>query len=474
MATKLSTVVLVFFLLQLATCADFNEACYSTDTCVRSFTVKYECHDGHCNRKFLEFTNLEIVGLVVVALLIAMTNAGGVGAGTAITPTIVIFFLYPISLAIPQARVAITTGSLVTFFMTGFSRNHSNPNKFQTDYALAASITPLLLAGSQMGVIISLLFPPLFISFLLIGYICMSLFQTYRRAVKETSKEEEKNAFIISSGTKQSIKKPEGDKISFEVETVVDQFQLLEEDSKSLTLENKTKKQMIIEELPNFVIIVLSIAVLVMSSLMRGGRTIKSIIGIDQCSESGWLILLGGQMLCLMIGFVGYTYNKKTFREADREVVITKRGEITEHDSHQARINLILTTYIAGIIAGFIGVGGGMILGIYMINLGMDVFSVTALSNFMVLISSGSTTFQYVAIGAIQVDNSVIFMLVALAGSALGNLIFKQVLKKLKKPSLIVWLLFSVLWLALAALLYEAIENLRAKGLETLSFGHFC
>ena len=172
-----------------------------------------------------------------------------------------------------------------------------------------------------------------------------------------------------------------------------------------------------------------------------------------------------------MIGFVGYTYNKKTFREADREVVITKRGEITEHDSHQARINLILTTYIAGIIAGFIGVGGGMILGIYMINLGMDVFSVTALSNFMVLISSGSTTFQYVAIGAIQVDNSVIFMLVALAGSALGNLIFKQVLKKLKKPSLIVWLLFSVLWLALAALLYEAIENLRAKGLETLSFG---
>lgn len=475
MASRLLAAIFLLVLLQTATGADFNQDCLTTEACVNHFTEKYECKDGHCKRKFLEFTWMEISGLAIITVLVAMTNSGGVGAGTVITPTIIIFFLYPISFAIPQARVTITTGSLITFIMTGFSRKSNNPNRFQTDYSLAAVITPLLLAGSQVGVIFSRFLPHLVISVLLIGYICLSLYQTFNRATKENKKENKVgNASNPKNDSYAPIRKPSADSSNLEEDTTMGEFQVGDDEEKDSSIEIKTKGEMFCEELPNFVLIILAIGIFVLSSLFRGGRTIKSIIGIDECSEKGWLVLLGGQLFSLLLGFVGYAYNKRTFQDVDTELLATRSTDDTEMSSNEARIRLIFTTYIAGIIAGFIGVGGGMILGLYMLTLGMDVFSVTALSNFIVLISSGSTTFQFIAIGAVQVDISLIFMLVALIGSALGNLIFKRVLKKLRKPSLIVWLLFAVLWLALAALTYEAVDNVKRKGMDTLIFGRFC
>lgn len=464
--------------------ADFSYECNTDDECSHHFTDKYVCADHHCRRKFLEFSPLEIGGLVVITILVAMTNSGGVGAGTVISPTLVIMFHYPLIFAIPQARVTITTGALITFMMTGFMRRWNNPNRLQTDYSLAGVITPLLLAGSQVGVIFARFLPPLVISGLLIAYICISLSQTYKRAQKESKKEtkaKKNEALLDQPRFSTPINISIGD-ISVdntrEGDPRLDDSQNPEEEEKihkkEEVLSYRTKWEMVREQLPNFLLILIGIGAFVLSSLMRGGKTIDSIIGIEQCSPMSWIVLVGGQIVLLLMSVIGYQCNKKTFKEADNEVLAVKQTDDSGMTPQEARIKLIAATYLAGVISGFIGVGGGMILGLYMLTIGLDVLASTALSNFIVLISSGSTTFQFVAIGAIQVDNSLIFIGVALVGSAMGNLIFKRILKKLQKPSLIVWLLFSVLWLALAALSFEAYTNVHRKGMATLNFGRFC
>jgi uncharacterized membrane protein YfcA len=486
---RLLRVLLVVALLGAASCTDFDHECTSDEVCSHFFTDKYVCVENHCRRKFLEFSGLEITGLVVISLLVAMTNSGGVGAGTVISPTLVILFHFPIIFAIPQARVTILTGSLITFFMTGFSRKTNNPNRFQTDYSLAGVITPLILGGSQIGVILSRWLPALVISVLLILYISISLSQTYRRAKKESKREtirEEthRESLVGPFFVRQPKNRKANTNLSisdvstvnnkdFDSNRVTDN---LVEDGNSNDSSGEVRPMcsMIFEQLHNFCFILLSITAFIGSSLMRGGRTVDSIIGIEECSPMSWVVLGCGQLFCLLLASISYLFNKRSFRESDADLESTKGTEEGEIPPQEARIKLIIASYLAGLISGFMGVGGGMILGLYMLNIGLDVHSSTALSNFIVLVSSASTSFQFVAIGAIQVDNSLIFMGVALFGSAMGNLVFKQILRKLQKPSLIVWLLFSVLWLALAALSFEAGTNIMRKGKKALAFGRFC
>ena len=469
--------VLFISLLGAALGADFSHTCQSDSECAAHFTDRYICVNSYCKRKFIEFSLTETAGLIIIAILVAMTNSGGVGAGTVISPTLVVMFHFPLIFAIPQARVTITTGALITFVMTGFSRRVDNQNLLQTDYSLAGVITPLLLAGSQMGVIFARWLPGMLISTLLIMYICISLLQTYRRATKESDKEHRRTTNLLAQSRLTNVGNisidATTDKVSKEGENNGNNAEL---DGGEPQPDVPSKLALILEQLPSFGLIFLAITTFVMASLMRGGKTIDSIIWIEQCSGMSWIVFLSSQVILLILTVFGYHYNKPKFEKADAALLASKSDsdETEAMTPKEARVKLIAATYLAGIISGFIGVGGGMILGLYMLSVGLDVYASTALSNFIVFISSASTTFQFIAVGAIQIDNSLVFIAVALFGSALGNLIFKRVLKKLGKPSLIVWLLFSVLWLALAALAFEAFTNFKRKGQAALKFGKFC
>ena len=63
-------------------------------------------------------------------------------------------------------------------------------------------------------------------------------------------------------------------------------------------------------------------------------------------------------------------------------------------------------SYFTGIAAGTLGIGGGMILGPFMLALGMDPNLSTALSGFTVLFTSSSTTSQFIIAGAIHLQHA--------------------------------------------------------------------
>ena len=138
------------------------------------------------------------------------------------------------------------------------------------------------------------------------------------------------------------------------------------------------------------------------------------------------------------------------------------------------RKKLLWASYTTGILAGLLGVGGGMILGLYMLSLGMDVQVSTALSTFVVLFSSAATTFQFIVAGAIHMRHAYMFMFLSLIGSLIGNLILKAVLKKYKRPSILIWILFGVLCIATGVLPIEMGLNIARKSSSSIAFGPFC
>jgi hypothetical protein len=220
----------------------------------------------------------------------------------------------------------------------------------------------------------------------------------------------------------------------------------------------------------NFVSIMFSMLVLIVSSVLKGGEGRPSILGLESCSAGGWAIFVTTQVICVGLAVCTYKWNKFSFDEEDKDV----------KDAHDAimrpllRKKLLWASYTTGVLAGFLGIGGGMVLGLYMLNLGMDIQVSTALSTFVVLFSSASTTFQFVVAGAIQIRHAWLLMILGLTGSSLGNYCLKAILRKYSKPSALFWILSVVLTISAIVLPVEVVRNLLDKNKSALTFGSLC
>lgn len=98
--------------------------------------------------------------------------------------------------------------------------------------------------------------------------------------------------------------------------------------------------------------------------------------------------------------------------------------------------------------AGTLGIGGGMILGPFMLALEMNPQISTALSAFTVLFTSSSTSLQFTIAGAIHFSHAWLFMSLSLIGSLIGNFGLKALINKYKKPSILIWVIFGILCMA--------------------------
>jgi uncharacterized membrane protein YfcA len=115
-----------------------------------------------------------------------------------------------------------------------------------------------------------------------------------------------------------------------------------------------------------------------------------------------------------------------------------------------------------------------MVLGPYMLAMGLDAQTSTALSGFIVLFTSSSTTSQFTIAGAIHFRHAWLFMLTSLIGSVIGGVILKALILKYKRPSIIVWVVFGILVISLiilpAEMTYRVLDNYEVA----FSFGTFC
>jgi uncharacterized membrane protein YfcA len=90
----------------------------------------------------------------------------------------------------------------------------------------------------------------------------------------------------------------------------------------------------------------------------------------------------------------------------------------SKNSIERLRKQILVMSYFTGIAAGTLGIGGGMILGPFMLALGMDPNLSTALSGFTVLFTSSSTTSQFIIAGAIHIQHAwVIFLSLIVIGA---------------------------------------------------------
>ena len=132
---------------------------------------------------------------------------------------------------------------------------------------------------------------------------------------------------------------------------------------------------------------------------------------------------------------------------------------------------------MAGFIAGIIGIGGGVVLGPILLDLGIHPIVGTVTTNFLVLITSSSTTFQFILFKMLNFEYGFFCIIFSALGSYCGTYLVNNYVKNTGKQSIIVFILFLVVVISAIVLplssLFNIIEDYK-NGLNIFEFESLC
>lgn len=197
----------------------------------------------------------------------------------------------------------------------------------------------------------------------------------------------------------------------------------------------------------------------------------ESIFGVPNCGVVYWIVsvlaifLLSGFSL-MMLGRLTEESKEKLYCGydfAEGDIIWTKTKGI----------KLALVTLLAGVIAGLIGIGGGMVVGPMLLELGFIPQVSSALTATNVLMSSSTVTVLVLLGGAVPVDEAIFFAFVCFVGAYFGKTFLGKVVRRIGKTSLIILILGGVIFLAIIAVVGQGIMDFTTNGID-FAFSDVC
>ena len=128
------------------------------------------------------------MGLLVLTVLIALANVGGIGGGGLIIPIIMAFFSFSTKEAIAISGFTIFTGS-VARYIYAYNQRHPEKDATMIDYGIVIVMMPLVLVGSFVGVLVNIMLPPVLLSLFLTIILILLTAQSLKKGVQIYKKE---------------------------------------------------------------------------------------------------------------------------------------------------------------------------------------------------------------------------------------------------------------------------------------------
>jgi len=159
----------------------------------------FECgieKEGYCGHKgVLPVFGLEVGGIIVFAIIMALSNIAGIGGGGIAVPVLIAFFYFSTKTAIAISSFSIFLTTLARFIMNFKERHPEKQNVVVIDYDLVCIMMPTNLAGAQIGALILVTFPSIIIQILLtitlLGLAIQSVFKGIELTKKENREKQE-------------------------------------------------------------------------------------------------------------------------------------------------------------------------------------------------------------------------------------------------------------------------------------------
>ncbi|KUF89939.1 hypothetical protein AM587_10005742 [Phytophthora nicotianae] len=191
--------------------------------------------------------------------------------------------------------------------------------------------------------------------------------------------------------------------------------------------------------------------------ILRGGKNFDSPVGIDSSSilypvlvTLPYAVLIGVSYFSLMN--LGATYEKQQ----------SPGYELEAHEIKWTSSSIRffpVCSFAAGAVSGMFGIGGGIINGPLLLEVGVDPSAASAMTATTVLFSSGMSSLNYATMGKMDLHLAQLMLPMGLVTTYVGHLCLLKVVRHYNCPSMII---FSMATIVLISAIAMSIESVRA------------
>eukprot|EP01094_Clydonella_sp_ATCC50884_P002093 TRINITY_DN11604_c0_g1_i1.p1 TRINITY_DN11604_c0_g1~~TRINITY_DN11604_c0_g1_i1.p1 ORF type:complete len:486 (+),score=139.06 TRINITY_DN11604_c0_g1_i1:122-1579(+) len=403
----------------------------------------------------------DIVGSVL-CLPIAMLAAGaGLGGGPLFIPLLIVVVEFSVGFAIPLSKAMIFGVSIAQFLINVSKRSVTRPNTHTLiDYDIALLVEPMTLLGTTWGVFLNIIFPDwmtlISISLLLLVITSRTSVNALKVYHRETESDIYKPADSVDENTSLRTVSAESYSPSKRSSLTVNWGDGEESAGGSMASgERESVARLLLRASGPIAVLVCTWAYVFVVSLLKGGGSGEdSIVGVEQCSLVYWVLVLSEIPVIVGVTVLWglHLRNRRQKMEQSHQVL---EGEVDWNMRN--RIVFPALSFFAGVVAGMMGLGGGMIKSPLLLELGnnKNAQQASATCAFMILFTSSSTTLQYLILGRLNVAYAVWYGLMGFVGSLIGKIFINALVKRYKKSAYIILCVAVFLGLGTIALMTE-------------------
>ncbi len=341
-------------------------------------------------------------GTVLVVAGAAICSGAGIGGGGVFVPTFILSLGLNAHWALPLSQVTIFGVGIGSLIYLLPQRHPTLPRRL-VDLNLASLLEPATLAGTIPGVYLNVMFPAYLITILLAILLGLTTFSTFRKGWQQRRAEHEAEA---RRGAKE------------ETASLLQQASVNESEHDS-NKEGEVGSEAAHDGVWKWWQLG---GLLVCAAVLAGSSIAKSFYACQ--SVAYWLLVCASLPV---IGGFAILYARQPPKRGSHSWVWSAAG------------------FVAGLAAGFLGIGGGMVKSPLMIYMKTTPQVATATASFMILFTAAGTTLQFFLLGRLKWEYALWYGCAGLLGSFCGQFGLARVIKHFGKQSLVSFFVAAVI-----------------------------
>jgi uncharacterized membrane protein YfcA len=402
------------------------------------------------SRDYLSLS-LAIIGLMIAA-------GGGIGGGGILVPLYIMVMGFSPKFGIALSNITIFGGAIVNTVLNS-SKRHPDADRPLVDWDLILVMEPPTIAGALIGSFVNKLMPELVLSVMLVLLLTFTARKTLYKGIKTYNKETadfERIERAASAGAAVSAKGAGG------ADVPVTAAEWGSANAGHSGEEARALKAILDEERTTSsakvgTLIICFIGVLA-ANLGKGGGAFPSPLGLKCGSAGFWGVTFFAIAWCVLC--TAYVRRKlvRKFHEKARINFTYAPGDIRWDEANTLKYPFICS--FAGLFAGMFGIGGGIVKGPLMLEMGVHPQVASATSACMILYTAFTATISFRVFGLIKYDYATFLFCVGMVSTYIGQIAINKALKASGRPSYIVFSIGGVVALSAFFMGMQSIRSL--------------
>lgn len=413
-----------------------------------------------------------VSGVFLITFGAAGAAGGGIGGGGLYVPLllIVIGFNAKEAVAISQGCIV---GAAVAHLLLNAPKKHPLLDIPVIDYAALLVLEPMLLTGALFGVMFNGMLPSVVILLILIFVLSLGAYKTGKRALKITRSEKGQSVADLVELNDAD------DQVAQNVEMVTS------EGDKTTAVENAGAEVTTVEttreadedvatsvmawewiEWKKLGTVALLWVVLSVGVIIRGSTPgSESLAGIPFCSAAFWAVYAA--IPCVQIGFSAFFGYLEIHRDDIDDTIALQRSsskallDYAEVEWNWANVfKYMIYAFVCGLLAGCLGIGGGLVLSPLLLELGFYPAVASGISGMAVLVTSTSALFAYGLAERVYWQFVILLMPLTFISTMVGKVLIDRYAERNNKQSAIIWSVAIFLVLCLVMLTSRGLVDL--------------